>query len=260
MTPDFLDPRWMMIGVICTIRPLIAIAMIPVFAPARVPGGARNAFVLSLVAPVAWMHFQAGSAFLDGSGSGLLLLLLREAALGLLIGLGFAAFFAGLQAVGEIIDQQTGLTFSQNVDPINGNQVSVTAQLLEQLLFTALIAGGALLVIVQTIYLSFELFPIGRPLAQQGANVPLQLIEGSGRLFAFALLLAGPVMFVLLVAEIGFGLLNRAAPQLNVYNLTLTIKAMLGLAVLALALPMIIERVLLGFVDLSKLLQALLRG
>jgi type III secretion protein T len=249
----------LMVAAMCSIRPLAAVALIPLFATANVPGAARNGFVLAIVAPVAWMQWQVAPPT-DLSAASLLLLVVREGAIGVALGLGFAAFFAGLQAIGEIIDHQTGLTFSQNVDPVHGNQVSVTTQLLERVLFTALLAGGALLVIVDTIYLSFELWPIGKPLPQFESVVPLQLIANSGRLFAFALLLAGPVLFVLFAVEIAIGMLNRAAPQLNVFNVTLSLKSIVGLFVLMLALPLVTERTLSGFFELGRLLQGLLRA
>jgi type III secretion protein T len=187
------------------------------------------------------------------------MLVIREGAIGIAIGLAFGAFFAGLQVVGELIDHQTGLTFTQNVDPVHGNQVSVTSMLIERVLFTALLAGGALLVIVQTLYLSYELWPIGQPLPQFESVVPLQLFASSGRLFAFALLLASPVLFVLFVVEVGFGLLNRAAPQLNVFNITMSLKSVVGLAVLVLALPLIAERAGAGLVEMGRLVQAVMR-
>jgi flagellar biosynthesis protein FliR len=89
--------------------------------------------------------------------------------------------------------------------------------------------------------------------------VPLQLFASSGRLFAFALLLASPVLFVLFVVEVGFGLLNRAAPQLNVFNITMSLKSVVGLAVLVLALPLIAERAGAGLVEMGRLVQAVMR-
>jgi type III secretion protein T len=253
------DPaQLLLLMAMCAIRPLAAVALIPLFAAASVPATARNGFVMAVIAPVAWVQSQLAPPT-DLSALSLLMLVIREGAIGIAIGLAFGAFFAGLQVVGELIDHQTGLTFTQNVDPVHGNQVSVTSMLIERVLFTALLAGGALLVIVQTLYLSYELWPIGQPLPQFESVVPLQLFASSGRLFAFALLLASPVLFVLFVVEVGFGLLNRAAPQLNVFNITMSLKSVVGLAVLVLALPLIAERAGAGLVEMGRLVQAVIR-
>jgi type III secretion protein T len=257
--PAATDPaQLILLMAMCAIRPLAAVSLVPLFAAANMPAAARNAFVMAVIAPVAWMQAQMPPPT-DLSALSLLALVVREGAIGVAIGLAFGAFFAGLKAVGEVIDHQTGLTFSQTVDPVNGNQISVTTMLLERVLFMALLAGGALLAIVETIYLSFELWPIGRPLPQFESVVPLHLIGSSGRLFAFALLLASPVLLVLLLVELGFGLLNRAAPQLNVFNITLSIKSAVGLAVLFLALPLIADRTVAGFAEMARLIQSVIR-
>jgi type III secretion protein T len=257
--PAATDPsQFLLLMAMCAIRPLAAVALVPLFAAANMPAMARNGFVMAMIAPVAWVQSQLAPPT-DLTALSLLLLVIREGAIGVAIGLAFGAFFAGLQVVGELIDHQTGLTFSQNVDPVHGNQVSVTSMLIERVLFTALLAGGALLVIVQTLYLSYELWPVGQPLPQFEAVIPLQLVASSGRLFAFALLLASPVLFVLFVVEVGFGLLNRAAPQLNVFNITMTLKSAIGLAILVLALPLIAERAGTGLVEMGRLVQSVIR-
>ena len=259
MSPLPVDPvQWLVVATVSSVRPLVALSLLPMFASVSVPGAARRAFVFAIVAPITMVHFEAGLAF--GADLATMALVVKEAVIGLGIGLAFAAFFAGLQIVGQLIDHQTGLTFSQNVDPVSGNQVSVTAMLLERVLFTALIAGGALATIVDTLYLSFELWPVGRALPILESGVPLHLMSSSGRLFALGLLLAGPVLFVLFVLEIAVGMMNRAAPQLNVFGLTLSIKGVVSVAVLVLAIPLIVERTLVAFTEVAGTVAALIRS
>jgi flagellar biosynthesis protein FliR len=88
--------------------------------------------------------------------------------------------------------------------------------------------------------------------------VPLSMVGESSKLFALALLLAGPVLLVLFVVDISLGMLNRAAPQLNVFQLALAIKPLVGLVVLAFALPMIVEHALLAMGEFGKWVRALI--
>jgi type III secretion protein T len=187
-------------------------------------------------------------------------LVFREGAIGMVIGLGFGALCAGLQMAGDIIDHQTGLTFTQNVDPSFGNSVSITAVFLERVLFAALMSAGLMLVIVDALYLSYEVWPVGRPLPTFDRLVPLSLVNQSGRVFSLALLLAGPVVLVLFVVDASLGMMNRAAPQLGVFNLALSIKPLVGLAVLAFALPMIVDHSLLALGEFGKLVRALINA
>jgi type III secretory pathway component EscT len=90
-------------------------------------------------------------------------------------------------------------------------------------------------------------------------QVVLEATTQASRLFALAILLAGPVVLVLFVIDVSLGLLNRAAPQLNVYQVTLTMKSMVGLGVLAAALPLVMERAVRSMFEASAALLALLQ-
>ena len=129
---------------------------------------------------------------------------------------------------------------------------------MERVLFAALMSAGIMLVIVDALYLSYELWPVGQSLPSFERVVPMSLVEQSGRLFSFALLLAGPVLLVLFVIDVSLGMLNRAAPQLGVFNLALSIKPIIGLAVLAFALPMLIDHALLALGEFAKLVRAMI--
>ena len=253
-----MDPSlWLLSVAVYGLRAMIALSLLPLFASHLVPGMVRGALALAIVLPVVWSRILEPVP-LDVSGMGLLLLALREAAIGLVIGLGFASFCAGLQAAGEIIDHQTGLTFSQNIDPINGNTTSITTLFIQQILFTVLMVTGLLLMLADAIYLSYQWWPVGQPLPAFADKVPLTLISQSAGIFSLALLLSGPVVLVLFVIDACAGMLNRAAPVLNVFSLTLSLKSVIGLGVLALALPAIVERSVMLLLSLSQQMQALM--
>jgi type III secretion protein T len=247
----------LLLAVICAVRTFVAFAMLPIFTAGKVPATVRAGIAFAVVIPVvaARMDLPLPSG-LDAWS--LLLLVVREGAIGIVIGLGFGALCAGLQMVGEIIDIQTGLTFTQNIDPTFGNNVSITSQLLERVLFAALMSAGLMLIIVDALYTSYELWPVGQALPSFSRVVPLSLIDQSSKLFSLALLLAGPVLLVLFVVDASLGMLNRAAPQLGVFNLALSMKPIVGLAVLAFSLPMIIEHALLAMGEFGKFARALI--
>lgn len=251
-----MDPaRLMAVLGVSSVRTLVAFAMLPVFASRIVPAMARGAIAVAVVFPVALGQLDQPLP-VDLTIGSILAFLGKEGAVGLLIGLGFGAFFAGLQTAGEIIDHQTGLTFTQNIDPVHGNNVSLTAQFLERVLFASLMAAGVMLAIVDALYLSYDVWPLGQWMPAFERTMPLRLVAEAGKLFALSLLLAGPVLLVLFMVEAGVGLLNRAAPQLSVFNITLSLKSMIGLFVLAMALPMVTERVILAMRDVVATLAA----
>jgi type III secretion protein T len=242
MNPWLADPgSALMLLAMSSVRALVALAMLPMLSTNILPTLVRGALVVAVMAPIMAVNLGKPPS-IQPEAVPLLLLLLRESAVGVVIGLGYGAFVAGIQAVGEIIDHQTGLTFTQNVDPVNGNNVSVTAIFLQHVMFAVLMVSGFLLLVVDSLYLSFEIWPIGDVMPNFAAAIPLRMIQESSRLFSLALLLAGPVVLVLFIVDAGASMLNRAAPQLNVFTLTLSMKSFIGVLVLAAALPMIIER------------------
>lgn len=258
MDPLLADPTTMLVLIaLSSIRTQVAMMLLPIYSSRVVPAIARNAFAFAIVVPVAASQL-ANPPQLPQDLLGLASLVFREAVLGGLVGLGIGAFLAGLQSVGELIDHQTGLTFTQNVDPMHGNSVSTTSVLIERVLFGALMAAGIMLLFIDALYLSYELWPVGAPLRGVDPRLALEVAGQASRLFALALLLAGPVVLALFVVDVSMGLLNRSAPQLNVFQLTLSLKSVVGLGVLAAALPLMIERTIFAVRDLIATLRDLL--
>ena len=222
-------------------RALVAVLMVPVFARRLLPGAARHGVALSLVV-VAVSGVSGEVALLELPGGTVMFLILKEAVIGFALGLSFGLVFWVGQMVGELIDHQTGLTFSQNIDPAYGNQVSTTGAFLYQVFTVYLLSAGALLVFADALLLSYELWPVQAPLPNFAERVvPLLALESS-RLFALALLLAAPALLVVYLIDFGFGFLGRAAPQLNIFFLTMAFKGFIALFVLMISLPYLLSR------------------
>lgn len=236
------------------IRAAVALALLPVFAPKIMPAIVNGVLVLAIVFPVV-----ATGAVQAIPAATLAITVVREAAVGGVIGLGFGAFCAALQAVGDLIDQQTGASFAQTVDPLNASgNTSVTSLLLDRLFFAVLMVAGLLPVMADTLYLSYRMWPVGEPLPALGARVPLALIEYGAGVVNMALLLAGPVMLVLFVVDICLALLGRSAPQLEIFQISLSLKPLVGLVVLAMALPTMLERAVGFMQQLATFLRSLM--
>lgn len=184
-------------------------------------------------------------------------LVVKEVGLGALLGFAFGMVFWAVEQVGHIIDFQTGLTFTQTLDPLVGNATSVHARLLMQVFVVFFLAVGGLQIFLQAVYASYAVWPI----LDMGPRVEPGWIkvfsEQTGRLFALTALFAAPVLLVVLLVEFGFGLMNRAAPQLDVFVLTWPVKAWLATLVLALSLPYIFERALQAIGGYRRLVDVL---
>ena len=91
---------------------------------------------------------------------------------------------------------------------------------------------------------SFAIVPLGA--AQIGAEIPALASDLGTSVLVMGLRIAGPVMAALLLADLAFGLVARAVPQINVFLVGIPAKIALGLGVAAVAAPALllnIERI-----------------
>jgi flagellar biosynthetic protein FliR len=122
-------------------------------------------------------------------------------------------------------------------DPLAMTMNSVIGRL-HYLLATALLftSRGDLL-IVRGFATSYQGLPVGGSVAtEQLAQV---LIKALSLMFVAALQIAGPMVAVLLLADVALALLSRASPALNVFQLGFPLKIMLTLAMLGLSFPLL---------------------
>jgi len=173
-------------------------------------------------------------------------LLIREAAVGMLIGFAFAAFIWLVEWVAEIVDWQVGFGFSALVDPLLGTKAAIVARaaaLLAGVLFFQLDGHHWL---IRTVALSYKLVPVGQSFAikpQLGESWMGLVIGGLLTVLPFVV----PAVGIVLLVDFVLGMMGRAAPQLSV--LLWGMPARVGLAVLTVAfsfaaLPVLCEKLL----------------
>jgi flagellar biosynthesis protein FliR len=102
---------------------------------------------------------------------------------------------------------------------------------------TLLFTSGGHLLIVRGFATSYEGMPVGGSVpTDQIAQV---LVTAFAMMFLAALQIAGPMVAVLLLADVALALLSRAAPALNIFAIGFPVKIMLTLALLGLTFPLL---------------------
>jgi type III secretion protein T len=187
------------------------------------------------------------------------MLVLKELFLGISIGFVFGIVFWAIGAAGNVIDTQVGMSMAQVFDPIQGHQTSLHGEFLSQLAAWLFMASGAFLVFLDLLMSSYVLWPVASffpDLRAAGMNL---FVGQFSYLMTALLVLAAPVMVILLIIDLSFGLVNRYAPQLNVFALTLPIKAWLATAIIMLMLGVYVEIVIERLMDNRGLIESLRR-
>ncbi|KUM27480.1 translocation protein [Mesorhizobium loti] len=200
--------------------------ILPVFTRSQIGGLIRAclavAFGLPCLAPI-----RDGLQLLDTDTRFIqvTLLGLKEIFVGLLLGILLGIPIWSLQAAGELIDTQRGITSQVGpVDPATNTQASAMGLFLGIAAITIFVASGGLETVISGLYGSYSIWPVYQfqpTLTAQGAMEFIALLD---RIMVTSLLVSGPVVAFLLLVEISVMILARFAPQLKSNRLSPTIK------------------------------------
>lgn len=143
---------------------------------------------------------------------------------------------------GQVIALQTGLGFASMVDPINGGSTPVVGQLYLMLGTSVFFAIDGHLTMLRLVTLSFHSLPVALSGLSLGA---LQEIVGFGAvMFEAALAVSLSAIIAMLIINFSFGVMTRAAPQLNIFSLGFAISMLCGLLIMWLSLGSFLDHYL----------------
>jgi len=149
--------------------------------------------------------------------------LLAGAAMGFLV----MVLFSAIQAAGGLIDLFGGFAMAQGFDPqsmVNGAQFT---RFFHFAALALLVASDGYQLVLAGVFRSFDAVPLGGGIGLPGLSE--SLVSAVGSMFLAAVQIAGPLLVVLVLADIGLGLLTRAAPALNAFAMGFPLKIMLTL-------------------------------
>lgn len=157
-----------------------------------------------------------------------LLLCAEQIIIGALFGLSLQLLFQAFVVAGQIVAIQMGMAFASMVDPANGVNVAVVSQFMTMLVSILFLVMNGHLVVFEVLTESFTTLPVGGGLL---VNHFWELAGRLGWVFGAALLLVLPAITALLVVNIAFGVMTRAAPQLNIFSIGFPLTLVLGMGI-----------------------------
>jgi len=167
--------------------------------------------------------------------------LIASAALQVFIGaaLGFLVllFFSAIQAAGDMLDVFGGFTLAMAYDPLSQSQSSIFGRFYNLLAVTLLFATGGHQLVLRGFMQTFQALPLDASFSMADLND--LLVRGIGEMFLASLQIAGPLIAVLFLTDVAFGLLNRVSPALNAFQLGFPAKIFLVLTLSGTAIGML---------------------
>lgn len=186
------------------------------------------------------------------------IIVIQQFLIGLAMGFALQLMFTAVITSGQAIAQQMGLGFASMIDPSNGLQVPVVSQLyLLAVVLIFLLLNGHLM-LIQIVSDSFKTLPIGQ--ASMSPDSLWQLISWGGNMFSNALLIALPTVGSLLVVNLSFGIVTRAAPQLNIFAVGFPIMIGVGFFVIIATLPSLTNQTSNLLKDATDLIRGMVGG
>lgn len=158
--------------------------------------------------------------------------------------IGFASAFVlqlifdALAMGGQLLANTMGLGFAFNVDPLRGVSTPVLGQMYMILVTLLFLAINGHLVLIEILVQGFTTLPVG--MSGLDSEMIWRVAQWGTQLFAGALIVALPGMAALLVVNLAFGVMSRAAPTLNLFAVGFPITLISGLVIMYIGLPSVL--------------------
>jgi flagellar biosynthesis protein FliR len=210
------------------------VLLAPPFASRTIPAPVKGAFALALSV---LLSTQIAPGLPEITAGFLAVSAITEAVIGAALGFVVQVLFTAVQMAGDLIDVTGGFSLQPAYDPLAMTQNSSVGRLHYLLATTLLFTSGGHLMIVKGFATSYVGMPVGGDVpTDQMAAV---LMTAFSMMFLAALQIAGPMVAVLLLADVALALLSRAAPALNIFAFGFPVKILLTLTMLGLTFPLL---------------------
>lgn len=156
-----------------------------------------------------------------------LIFVFQEIVIGVLAGFLFQIIFQVFVLSGQFMAMKMGLGFASMNDPTNGVQTTALSQFFLMLTTMMFVSINGHTVLIKLLVESFSSMPPG--VWTLKPTMFLELVSLSTWLFSAALVFALPVLTSLLFVNIAFGVMSRAAPQLNIFAVGFPFTLVMGL-------------------------------
>jgi flagellar biosynthetic protein FliR len=202
------------------VMPLIGTRMVP----------QRIRIFLALVVAVVITPVLPPMPKIDPLSLASMLIIMQQLLIGIAMGFVIELVTQVYVIAGQLIAMQTGLGIAVTVDPAQGASVVVISQWFLFMVSLVFLSLDGHLVMLEILADSFHTLPVG--FDGLGAADFGMIVEWSGWMFAAAVVIALPALTALLIVNLAFGVMTRAAPQLNIFALGFPVTMIVGLFIM----------------------------
>jgi flagellar biosynthetic protein FliR len=226
--------------------PLIGTQLVPM----------RVRVMLAVAVTVALAPLLPPVPAIDGISLGAGLIVAQQLLIGTALGFFMQLLFQVFVLAGQIVAMQMGLGFASMVDPSNGVNVAILSTVYLMLVMLLFVTFDGHLVMIEILVESFSMIPIGS--FGRGDAMFIDIVTTLSWVFSSGLILALPALTALLISNFAFGIMTRAAPQLNIFALGFPVALMFGLFIIWITFGNFLVKAEAIFSDFFAMTRALL--
>ena len=234
LIPLFLNQFTLFALILSRVSGLVMTA--PIFGSRSVPMRIRGLLAVALsmlITPLYW-----GSPIDDPSNILQFLVLIgREAILGLTLGLGIMVLFSGVQVTGQIVSQMSGMGLAEIFDPGFDASVPIFSQLLDLLVLAVFVTIGGHRQVMAALLDTFRWTPPGSEIT--ASKIVGAFGEVLHQSFLLGIRAAAPAIVALLMSVFVMGLISRTLPQLNVLAVGFSLNSIILLITLSISMGVV---------------------
>lgn len=240
-------------------RMAVALYTVPFIHQSTLVPMVRNAMVLSFSVPLLPLimsyHLPRQEMTMI-----VLVLLAKEALLGFIIGFLISIVFWAAQCAGAVADMQRGAFFAIMPDPLSKADTTPLGNLLFHLATILFFICGGFRETIGAIIDSYRVWPVDRYFPHIDQSLVDFTAQQMIRCLNLAVILAAPIVISALTADLALGMLNRFAPQINIFMISLPIKSAIVSLILILYISFFLKYLQGQFMDAEAILQVIGRA
>jgi flagellar biosynthetic protein FliR len=255
-----LDPYFSVaLALLILARTIPMVVLTPIFGGKTVTGQIKVGIAMILMMVLFPVISPLVKGNLPTQGMALWTLVLKEAAVGSMIGFLSSLVFMAIESAGHLIDIQRGTAQASVLVPQLDIQGPVFANLQIQLATVFFFTVNGHHLFLRGYFDSFRIIPVNSfpNLSGHFLTFVEQSIRMSGDVLIVAIQMTGPILLAILMVDIVMGVTNRIAPMVQVYFLAMPIKAFVGILIFLASFGYIMKYMGVLFTDMLRDLRIL---
>lgn len=160
-----------------------------------------------------------------------LLMVLKEAVTGLLIGFASNICMSIVNFAGSIADMEVGLSMVTLLDPNTKQTTSITGVLYQYVVMLLMIATGMYRYLFAALADTFILIPVNGAIFR-GEALLVSVVEFLGDYVIIGFRIILPIFCVILLLNAILGILAKVSPQVNMFAVGIQLKVLVGLSII----------------------------